>query len=339
MNFIGTAARLAPGDFSAALALMPGVEAAALRAVIAVETGGSGFDRRGRPSVLFERHLFWAALGPGAKRDRAAAEGLAYARWGERPYPRSSDGVYDEIGRAAAIDEDAALRSTSWGLGQILGREHDEAGYPNARAMVEAFMAGEGAQLAGMVRLIKARRLDGALRDHRWADFARAYNGAGFRKNRYDEKLAAAYRRFLAGGADAGPPLPEPDPAVAQAQAMLHRLRLYDGAIDGVAGPVTQAAILAFQLSRPFLIADGVLGPKTRAALGAAASLSGAASPVTPRPPAGRVAPGGAGAGSVIAGLGAASLSGSFWVGIAVAAAIAAALFVLPRLRRKAPSV
>lgn len=333
MHFNGAARRLAADDFARALALMPGVAPAALRAVIAVETGGSGFDRKGRPSVLFERHLFWSALGPGGQRDRAVAAGLAYRRWGERPYPRSSDGVYDEIARAAAIDEDAALRSTSWGLGQILGREHDEAGYPTARAMVEAFMAGEGAQLAGMVRLIKARRLDAALREHRWADFARAYNGAGFRKNRYDEKLAEAFRRFQARGeADAATGAPAAEPEIERAQAQLKRLGLYDGAIDGIAGPVTQGAILAFQRSRPFLEADGVLGPKTRAAL--AAATAGAPSKPAPPPRPRPTGTGAAAAGGLAAGLGAGTLSGNAWIGAAAAVLVLAVAISLWRRRR-----
>lgn len=272
MNFIGTAAPLGPGDFEACLALLPGVEAASLRAVMEVETAGSGFDRRRRPSALFERHLFWTALGNTPERAEAEKKGLAYPRWGERPYPRSSDGVYDEIERACAISEDGALRSTSWGCGQILGREHDEAGFGDAKSMVLAFMAGEGAQLMGMVRLIKRRWLDKALAAHRWADFARAYNGAGFRKNRYDEKLAAAYARFAAGDAGAhaaGRDASAERDAVKAYQAQLAALGLYAGAIDGLAGPVTQQAVLEFQKAHG-LDVDGIVGRKTLAALTAA---------------------------------------------------------------------
>lgn len=49
-------------------------------------------------------------------------------------------------------------------------------------------------------------------------------------------------------------------------QQRLHDLGFDPGQIDGVVGPKTKAAIVAFQTSRK-LAADGVVGPKTKAAL------------------------------------------------------------------------
>lgn len=264
----GAAVRLKPADFSACLALMPKVEEAALRAVIETETAGSGYDKAGRPSALFERHLFYAALGPGKARDKAVALGLAYPKWGTKPYPKSSDGVYAEIIAACAIDENAALSSTSWGLGQILGREHKEAGFADARTMVLAFRETESSQLQAMVALIVARGLDKALRTHAWATFARGYNGAGYAKNHYDTKLAASYARWVKrlGAGDAGA-TPIGDLSILQVQEMLTRLGFYEGAIDGISGPITQAAIREFQDKHPPLQVDGVAGPRTKLAL------------------------------------------------------------------------
>jgi hypothetical protein len=37
--------------------------------------------------------------------------------------------------------------------------------------------------------VIKLENLD-------WAKFARGYNGAGYKQNKYDEKLAAAYKKY-----------------------------------------------------------------------------------------------------------------------------------------------
>jgi murein DD-endopeptidase MepM/ murein hydrolase activator NlpD len=58
------------------------------------------------------------------------------------------------------------------------------------------------------------------------------------------------------------------DPVVAGLQAALIQRGLYDGTVDGVPGPATQAAVVALQ-KHAGLPADGVAGPKTRAALGA----------------------------------------------------------------------
>ncbi|HEX6667706.1 MAG TPA: peptidoglycan-binding protein [Solirubrobacterales bacterium] len=54
---------------------------------------------------------------------------------------------------------------------------------------------------------------------------------------------------------------------VAALQAALLQLQLYDGHVDGVRGPLTRRAVVAFQRHRG-LAADGVAGPRTRRALG-----------------------------------------------------------------------
>ena len=57
------------------------------------------------------------------------------------------------------------------------------------------------------------------------------------------------------------------DPQVAGLQVALRAHGLYAGAIDGLTGPQTRSAVVAFQ-RRKGLVADGKVGPRTRAALG-----------------------------------------------------------------------
>jgi murein DD-endopeptidase MepM/ murein hydrolase activator NlpD len=64
----------------------------------------------------------------------------------------------------------------------------------------------------------------------------------------------------------AGPALGAGDPAVAALQTTLHARGLYAGAIDGVRGPATTAALRKAQ-RRAGVTADGIVGPKTRRAL------------------------------------------------------------------------
>ncbi|MER9070947.1 N-acetylmuramidase family protein [Mesorhizobium sp. M0902] len=64
------------------------------------------------------------------------------------------------------------------------------------QAMAEAMMADEALQLGAAIDFIVANRLDGNLRNHDWAAFAKGYNGAGYRKNAYDTRLAEAYRKW-----------------------------------------------------------------------------------------------------------------------------------------------
>lgn len=191
MKFTGKAKRLDDIDLPRIGARI-GVGEDEIHAVLDVESAGTGFDRKRRPRMLFEPHVFWRELGPGEKRDLAVAKGLAYPRW-RRNYPPDS---YPRIIAAMAIDEDAALRSCSWGLGQIMGFNCLKAGYPTARAMVEDFLDDEENHLNAMVTFIIQSGLDDELRRHDWAGFARGYNGSGFAKNGYDRKLAARFAHW-----------------------------------------------------------------------------------------------------------------------------------------------
>jgi hypothetical protein len=162
--------------------------------VVEVETAGGGFDAKGRLKMLFEPHVFWRELGA-VKRPLAHTQGLAYPKWGAKPYPADS---YPRLAQAIAIDRRAALRSASWGMGQIMGFNAKLAGFVDEEAMIEAFAADEEAQLRGMVAFIQTEDLDDELRRHDWTGFARGYNGAGAAKNRYPEKLAAAFAKWQA---------------------------------------------------------------------------------------------------------------------------------------------
>ncbi|WP_279483397.1 N-acetylmuramidase family protein [Aureimonas sp. SK2] len=164
-----------------------------IHAVIDVEAAGGAWDARGRPKMLFEPHRFWKNLGPGAKRDRAAREGLAYAKWIRGNYPKDS---YPRLLQAMAIDETAALKSGSWGLGQILGENHAMLGYDTVQDMVLDFLDDADKHLEGMVNFILSAKLDDELRARDWAGFARGYNGPQYAEHGYHTKLKAAFDRW-----------------------------------------------------------------------------------------------------------------------------------------------
>ena len=195
-DFRGATLRLAPGDVER-VAEDVGIETAALRAVMKIEAAGSGFDASGRPRILFEPHIFHRLLKDGL-RDRAMDQGLAYKRWGEKPYPKGSDAQYQRLEMAMSIDPSAALKSCSWGLGQIMGSNHKLAGYGDVETMVLACMDGELKQLRMMVSFIEKSGLIDEIRRRDWAGFARGYNGPAYEKNAYDAKLAEAYAAFSA---------------------------------------------------------------------------------------------------------------------------------------------
>lgn len=195
-GFKGAALPMQPEDV-ATVAAEIGVEEAALRAVLAVESAGSGFDKAGRPKALFERHHFFKHLKTKpVELDQAVAMGLAYPKWGEKPYPKGSDAVYAEIAAAYDIDADAALLSTSWGLGQVMGSNFRMVGCASVDQMVKQAMDAEVSQLRHMAGFIKTSGLLPKMQALDWAGFAKGYNGPGYAKNQYDVKLAAAYTKF-----------------------------------------------------------------------------------------------------------------------------------------------
>lgn len=193
--FKGAAKRLEDIDLPR-LGRLIGVGEDVIHAVIDVETSGGGFDASGRPKMLFEPHVFYRELGE-AKRRTAMAQGLAYPKWGTRPYPKDS---YGRLSLAMKIDRPAALRSASWGLGQIMGFNHKLAGYASAEDMVADFLDDEDRHLRAMVNFIESAGLDDELRHIEglarpstsadWAPFAMGYNGAGYRTHGYHIKLA-----------------------------------------------------------------------------------------------------------------------------------------------------
>lgn len=267
-SWIGAARPLTDEDFARAAGFL-NVDEAAVRAVVEVEAASYGFDEKRRPRILFEPHIFWRQLGPGIKRNEAREYGLAYPRW-RRNYPRTMDARYAQLDRACQIDRAAAIKSASWGLGQVMGFNYKAAGFASIEAFVEAMKESEGEHLMAMAMFIKTNRLDDEMRARDWAAFARRYNGPGYAKNNYDTRLANAHARFSGKGGVASAPLLRKGAsgdAVRRAQMRLNA-HGFGLRVDGAFGEQTYLAVVAFQ-ERKGLLADGVIGKATWAALAA----------------------------------------------------------------------
>jgi hypothetical protein len=180
---------LSEADYQRA-ADMLGVELAAIKAVVEVEASSSGFFSDGRPKILFERHWFWSLTPKPVSRTRPDLSS---------PDPGGYIGgpaEWERLNDAIQFDRIAALKSASWGLGQVMGFNHEIAGYKDVEEFVRAMHESEGKQLDAMMNFIRKNDLDLALRSHDWITFARGYNGkAGVPV--YSNKIADAYRRHL----------------------------------------------------------------------------------------------------------------------------------------------
>ena len=79
-----------------------------------------------------------------------------------------------------------------------MGFNFEKAGFPNLQSFINAMYRSEGAQLLAFVNFVKNEGLDKYLKKQDWAGFARRYNGSGYAKNKYDLKLANAYKKHSA---------------------------------------------------------------------------------------------------------------------------------------------
>jgi hypothetical protein len=157
-----------------------GYEIAAVKAVIEVESGGSGFDSKtGKILIQFEPHIF--------------------KRYTKRVIDNGVDvqsKEWEAFNEAWKIDKEATMLSTSFGLPQVMGFNHKAAGFKTVGEMVDAFKTGEEAQVRGMLNFIKSNRhLHKAIKGKDWKLFAYYYNGPKYQINSYHIKLANAYKK------------------------------------------------------------------------------------------------------------------------------------------------
>lgn len=175
------------------MAKVLGCETAAIKAVVDTEVGIRGaFDSSRRATILFERHVF-SKLTSG-KFDKSNPDISNPVPGG---YGRFSD-QYSRLSRAQKLDNDAALKSASWGAFQIMGSNHAQAGFSTVNQFVTAMNKSIEEQAKAFVNFINSdNRLVTALDHKNWVDFARIYNGPGYKVNNYDNKMKLNYNRIL----------------------------------------------------------------------------------------------------------------------------------------------
>lgn len=168
-----------------------GIELAALKAIMDVESGKHGFwvlagFKDPVPVINFEHHYFSRLT----------------RRIFDRSHPNVSKPALDHkygpgewlrLREAIRLDRSAALQSASWGLFQVMGAHWKELGYESIEEMVSLMHRHERDQLDCGLRYIKNFGLIEAVQDHDWRKFARLYNGAGYLRHKYHIRLANAY--------------------------------------------------------------------------------------------------------------------------------------------------
>lgn len=257
------------------LAAVHGMEPAGLAAFIDTESAGVSYalvDGHNEPLIRWEGHYFHRLCAPSVL-DRAVAQGLASPKAGGIANPERQQDRWDRLLKPAMVlDRQPALESCSWGMGQVMGANWKMLGFASVLELVDRARENIEGQVELIVRFIEKTGLKGALARHDWATVAHGYNGANYAVNHYDTKMAAAYQRHVQAATHVSQPGHSGSPAVnGQDGSVLGIQKMlvahgFPVTVDGMRGPKTTAAIMAFQTAKG-LVADGIVGRFTLAAL------------------------------------------------------------------------
>lgn len=178
-------------DFEFA-ATMLSCDVAAIKAVSEVESSGSGYFECGMPCILFEAHIF--SKYSQHQYDESHPD-ISSKSWNRSLY-LGGEKEYKRLQKAMSLDREAALMSASYGRYQIMGFNHETAGYDDVEPFVCDMFLAEKHHLIAFVNFIKSNHhLLESIQSLDWATFARHYNGPSYAENHYDEKLQAAYEK------------------------------------------------------------------------------------------------------------------------------------------------
>jgi len=194
----------------------------AIKAVAQVESAGDAFGANGLPVILWERHKFDKYLveigKPGvpraemiALRDNLRATqpelclnvGKVYrSTYNKNPAKYKPTDLYSGgaaewafMERGRKYSDTAALMSASFGMFQIMGFNYQLAGFTSVQAFAEAMKIGEREHLLAFVNFIKSNAaLWNALLALDWEEFARLYNGAGYKQFAYHTRMGDAFK-------------------------------------------------------------------------------------------------------------------------------------------------
>lgn len=195
-------APLTDADYAAAAQRL-GVEPEVIKAVVLTESGPqqTGFAADGRMLVLFEPHIFSRLTN---RRYDVSHPTVSWPSWDPSKYPRNQEGRWLQLKEAFALDQQAALSATQFGIVGLMAMNYRQLGFQTVSDYVDDASDSNIRQLAAFEAFVTANRLVDELQRKDWEGFARVYNGAG-QVERYGRLIRSAYERVkgLPSGATA----------------------------------------------------------------------------------------------------------------------------------------
>lgn len=177
-----------------------GTDVPSIKAIVEIEAGKThmGITPSGVPVVNFDVAMF---------RRRAAKAGIDLKKV-QRNHPEVfapldvirhgsiSDAQYARYLAACEIDSGLAAECTFWGMFQIGGFNWAKCGAESVSDFVRLMSRSEADQLALFVNFLRNGKMLDSIRNHRWAAFARQYNGPRYKSRGYHTRLASAYNKY-----------------------------------------------------------------------------------------------------------------------------------------------
>ncbi|MBD0361060.1 MAG: DUF3380 domain-containing protein, partial [Nitrososphaeraceae archaeon] len=192
-----------------------GISPATAAAVLFVESSGSAFGPDGRMIIRFEACAFYDIWGN--KHPTEFSKYFECERPNDKFRPSSKDQFADYHGDhlkewrvfefARNLDEEAAMKSISMGLAQIMGFNYDKVGYRSVKEMFDNMSSGAKSQLdAFFLGLSNKNNNSGkpcldALKTNNYMAFAGCYNAAGqdYLYGSQITRAVAAYKELTSG--------------------------------------------------------------------------------------------------------------------------------------------
>lgn len=177
-----------------------GVEVAAIKAVVSIETGAThrGFWKPGKAIINFDSNIYkqYARFHDVNIEEARRKAPEIFQRPDVKKYGSKQAAQYARLEAAKTVNEELAMESCFWGMFQVGGFNWKLCGCKDVHDFVMRVNRSERDQLELFAAFCKSRNLIKYIKSHNWAAFSLRYNGPGYRKLGYDRRMASAYKKF-----------------------------------------------------------------------------------------------------------------------------------------------
>ncbi|MDE6318099.1 MAG: N-acetylmuramidase family protein, partial [Muribaculaceae bacterium] len=113
-----------------------------------------------------------------------------------KKYGSKQAAQYARLEAAIELNRESALESCFWGMFQIGGFNWRKCGCASIDEFYNLMNKSERAQLDLFAAFCIANDLVKYIRNKNWSAFSLRYNGPGYKRLRYDSKMAQAYKKY-----------------------------------------------------------------------------------------------------------------------------------------------